>query len=199
MNKNDARRFSELMMGLAEDAGATVTQPGIKMKFKALAEFSIEDIEAAAYNVLKHRQYNRNKMPTVADFIEAIKGRAEDKASLKGVEVLQAIKRIGHNDSVDFGDPVTHAVIAGRFGGWVKLCRDLMEDKEGWFLKDFEAVYAAYSRAGQGHGGHLAGLIEEDNLAAGYTRGIPRPILIAEQPWVMEQIEARDNKRLTDE
>ena len=48
MNKDDKKRFAEIIYGLSEENGGTVSQNGIKLKFNALKQHSIENILSAA-------------------------------------------------------------------------------------------------------------------------------------------------------
>ena len=176
MTGGDRKKFFEIMCGLAENFSATVTDAGLEIRFKALKKYAIEEIEAAALEILYTRQYTT--VPTVADFVHAIEGNPDDIAMIEAVNVLKAVKELGAGKSVKFNDPITGAVVHKSFGGWLKLCSELKEDEEQWFVKDFMKAYQTFRRNGITHTGHLAGAIEAENRIAGYLDNIPSPVPI---------------------
>ena len=174
MQQKDFDQFKSLMLGLAENYGQSLTGPGIALRFKALAEFEIMDIERASYSVMASRKYTT--MPTVADFLEHLGGgSAEDKGEVEAGKVTAAMRSWGRYASVVFDDAVTQAVIMNVFGGWPSIC-DVVTDK--WFRQEFIKAYAAYSRQNQKQFGHLPGLTELDNKAKGLNKYVPAPTLV---------------------
>ena len=165
MNNSDSARFLAIMQGLAENFGTQLSDAGLDMRFQALKQYSIEEVNQAALAILAGRKYT--SMPTVADFIDNLSGgSAEDVAELEAAKVWQAIKRYGGWQSVVFDDPVTQSVIALSYGGWPKLCSEMMEDQQKWFTKDFAKSYGAFARRGVKTYGQLPG------------RGTGEPVLI---------------------
>ncbi|MGD9157174.1 MAG: DUF6475 domain-containing protein [Desulfobacteraceae bacterium] len=169
MDDADRQKFCEIMIGLAENVSAEITDFGLEMRFNALKSFSIDEINSAATAILKTWVYT-GKMPPVAEFIKQMGGGEQnlsDVADLQATKVLEHVKRIGGYASVDFDDHVTKSVIQNCFGGWEKLCTDLKSDEEKWFLKDFAKYYQAYSRQNIRISGHLPGRHETKNNAIG--------------------------------
>lgn len=147
MDDRDALDFETIMQGMAENFNATLTVNGINMRFEALRSFSIQQIKAASLQILASRKYA--SMPTVADFLECFSGgRAEDLAEIEAAKVWKAITQIGGYSAVCFDDPTTQAVIEYGFGGWGKLCGEMMVDQQKWFIKDFVKTYSAFTRQG---------------------------------------------------
>lgn len=166
MTEYDKPKFLQILTGLAENYGQTVTTTGIGLRFSALRAYRIEEIERAAISLLTSRKYT--SMPTVADFLEHLGGgSAEDKAEVEAGKVLDAIRSYGAYRSVVFDDPVTMAVISRAFGGWVKLCVELSDREEKFFRKDFAKAYGSFSRQGIREGGVLLGLAERENASRG--------------------------------
>ena len=191
MIEQDRQKFCELMVGLAENFGREISEVGLEMRFTALEAFTIQEVEEATYNLLKYRKYTT--MPTIAEFIEHLAGSPEDQAISEATRTLAAIKSIGHNESVAFDNPTTQAVIQQGFGGWVKMCCELRENDEKWFIKDFCKIYQAYARQKIEVRGHLAGEIEAHNSAHGYFDHIKPPLLIGDKEKA-KQIAAGDGK-----
>lgn len=71
MEKQDLKKFTDIMMAIAENyPGTTFTSNGLKLRFEALREFSIDQISEAAVKLIRTHKYN--SMPTTADFIAVI-------------------------------------------------------------------------------------------------------------------------------
>lgn len=180
MTQADFKLFSELIQGVAECYGQSLSAQGVALRFMMLEAFDFAEVRKAALSVMATRKYTT--MPTPADFLEHISGgSAEDKAEVETGKVLAAIGRHGAYASVVFDDAVTQAVIVQAYGGWAKLCADCgVEESEKWFRKDFAKIWAAYSRQGVKQCGHLPGLFEISNRSNGYLEHIDPPKLIGD-------------------
>lgn len=176
MTDDDKTSFAQIMIGLAENYGQTLTTAGLKLRFEALRQFPLDAVKAASMSLLASRKYN--SMPTVADFLEHIGGgNAEDKAEIEAGKVVEAVRSVGAYRSVVFDDPVTMAVISRAFGGWVRLCQNMTDREEKFFRKEFKQAYGSYSRQGIREGGALLGLSESQNVGRGLEyREAPRLI-----------------------
>jgi len=174
-SRDERKKFSEIMVGLAENVSAEITNVGLEMRFKALSRYSIEQIEIAAMKILSTWKFT-GRMPTIAEFIENIDGKLSDVAEVEAGKVLVAVKHHGGMQSVVFDCATTQAVIVMGFGGWVKMCSELKASDEKWFLKDFVRIYTAYANHRVTHYGHLSGRIEMENSASGILENIPEPI-----------------------
>ena len=175
MTQADFDRFTQLIQGVAECYGQSLSAQGVMLRFKLLALFDYAEVEKAALSIMATRKYTT--MPTPADFLEHIGGgSAEDKAEVEAGRVLAAIGTYGAYASVVFDDAVTQAVIVQAYGGWPKLCADCgMEESENWFRKNFAKTWMAYSRQGVKQFGHLPGLFEISNHSNGFYEHIPAP------------------------
>ena len=180
MTQADFDPFSELIQGVAECYGQSLSAQGIALRFKLLEQFSFTEVQNAALSIMATRKYT--SMPTPAEFLEHIGGgAAEDKAEVEAGKVLSAIGRHGAYASVVFDDAVTQAVIVQAYGGWPKLCADCgVEESEHWFRKNFAKTWAAYSRQGVKQTGHLPGLFEISNRSNGYLQHIEPPKLVGD-------------------
>ena len=180
MTQADFDPFSELIQGVAECYGQSLSAQGIALRFKLLEQFSFAEVQNAALSIMATRKYT--SMPTPAEFLEHIGGgAAEDKAEVEAGKVLSAIGRHGAYASVVFDDAVTQAVIVQAYGGWPKLCADCgVEESEHWFRKNFAKTWAAYSRQGVKQAGHLPGLFEISNCSNGYLQHIEPPKLVGD-------------------
>ncbi len=180
MTQADFKAFSELMQGVAECYGQSLSAQGVALRFVMLEAFDFAEVRKAALSLMSTRKYTT--MPTPADFLEHMNGgSAEDKAEVEAGKVLNAIGRYGGYASVVFDDAVTQAVIVQAYGGWAKLCADCgVEESEHWFRKGFAKTWAAYSRQGMAHTGHLPGRTEIANRSSAFEDNVPTPVLIGD-------------------
>lgn len=145
IDPDDRKRFRFIMEGLAEDKGVQLSASGIGMKFEALKQFAIEDINRAALSMMGAKKYAT--MPAVSDFLEYLGGGSvDDRAEIEASKVWKAIIQVGGYSAVCFDDAVTQAVIQHAFGGWGKLCSETMVDQQKWFMRDFVKFYGSFSR-----------------------------------------------------
>lgn len=178
--KAEIVKFTTLFTGLCELFDKKISQALTGIYVEALSGYGIDRIE----NAIKQAAVGCRFFPKPVELIEFMSGgksAVEDRSVSEGAAVLVAIKRIGAYQSVVFDDPVTTAVIAEYFGGWAKLCAELMADQEQWFLKDFEKAYRAYSRQNITHLGSLSGLIAIRNEAGDHDG--PRPVPAGRGLW----------------
>ena len=190
MTQADFKSFSELVQGVAECYGQSLSAQGVALRFKLLEQFDMAEVRQAALSIMATRKYT--SMPTPADFLEHISGgSAEDKAEVKAGKVLAAIGKHGAYASVLFDDAVTQAVIVQAYGGWPKLCADCgVEESEHWFRKNFAKTWAAYSRQGVKQSGHLPGLFEITNYSNGFFDYVDPPKLIGDPDKARAVLEA---------
>jgi len=144
MEKQDIEQFTEIMMGLAENyPGAVLTSNGLKLRFAALKEFSIDQVTMAATKLVQVHKYN--SMPTVADFINAMDpGRInpDQRAELEAGKVLEHLRYHGKNVSPRFRDPITRHLMTARwrYYAWASKVK---EDDLKWWSRDFVRAYKA--------------------------------------------------------
>ena len=159
--KNEVK-FKEYMATLCELHDRTMSKLLTDLYWRVLEPYTDEEAEKAFQEII----YTSKFFPKPADFIEALKGKVQNRATLAWLEVLEAVARIGNYQSVKFSDPVIHSVV-NAMGGWPQLC--MMEAKEEkWKQKEFERLYEIISAREGGHTGYLPGTHEMENHRAGY-------------------------------
>ena len=178
MTEADKPRFAQIMAGLAEVYNATVSTAGLQVRFAALQDFTIDQVDAACVACLRLRRFST--MPTVGEIIDFIGGgRVEDRAEVEAAKVWQAVTRFGHVRDIVFDDETTMAVIAFGFGGWIKMCGELLVEKQGLFIRDFSRLYGAYARQGIIYTGKLIGSASNDS-----------PVLVGDRSKAMAVLNA---------
>lgn len=135
MNKKDLPRFTQIMMGMADNFRDTITKEGMSMRFDMLKGFSIEQVERAAMQILRQRKYT--KMPPIAEFFEAIEGSVKSHSLDSWGVVMTGLER-GE-------EPVDLKVreVIRRLGGWNWLSQQSYEDLhwlEKRFIEHFDAL-----------------------------------------------------------
>lgn len=162
----DDKKFKSYMAMMGEIFDKEVTKALSGAYWQILTRFTDEQCISAFDRAISTCKF----FPRPAELIEFINGSPQemaDKGQIEACKVLNAIKRIGGYEGVQFDDPVTVAVIEEGFGGWVRLCTDQREKDEKWFIKDFTNMYASFKRQGRKSIKHLPGRCETENFANG--------------------------------
>ncbi|WP_321493946.1 hypothetical protein [uncultured Desulfobacter sp.] len=159
-DKQDLAMFSKVMWGLAEDFGGKISEDNLKMRFKALQEFSIEQITAAGTWLLKHREKDFPAVPTTKEIIDAVNTQnngsvsVKTKAGLEADKVLETLKEWGRDAEPLFYDKTTTYLMTHR---WTFQKLDTMAVKDPglvWWRKEFIESYLELAKD-QAAGGNL--------------------------------------------
>ncbi len=148
------------MLAIADNyPGATFSSAGLKLRFEALKDFTIEQISEAAVKLISTHKYKN--MPTTADIIEAMGGRItiEDRAEIEAGKVIDHLHRYGKMVIPEFEDPITKYLMSTRWR-YCSWAARVVEDELKWWLRDFVRAYKA----------HTAGLGTGDCLPTGLTQ-----------------------------
>lgn len=134
MQIKDEPRFTQIMLGMADNFRDEISEEGMAMRFDMLKEYSMEEVEAAATKILRSRKFKG--MPPVAEFIEALHGSGKMQAIDAWGVVMKQLQ--GGPEPVD---PKIRDVIR-RIGGWDCLTRrtyDELQWDEKRFLEHYES------------------------------------------------------------
>lgn len=150
MKAEDEKRFSEIMIGLAENfPGTRLSFIGIDARFNALQDYSIGQIEVAANELMRIHRYNT--MPTVGDFIKVIDHPSghlslDDRAEIEAGKVLKHLRWYGCSRLPRFDDPVTRHLMNSRwrYSSWASW---VMEADLKWWHREFLQAYKAHAVA----------------------------------------------------
>lgn len=167
----DKQKFQGLMAMLQENFNTETSAKKLELYFKVFESYAIEVFEEAVYLAIKTLKF----YPKVADLLEIIEGRAEEKSLIAWQRVLEALRITGTYQSVKFEDSLIHYCIQ-QMGGWSRFSTFTDEDLI-WREKQFRELY----QVGDRHKEHLeipdhiAGFFEEDNRSKGFDNYIPKP------------------------
>jgi hypothetical protein len=137
----DRQAFAVEMAIAAEVFGETLSKTRAEAYFQALVDLDIGTVQRAFRRAVRVCKF----FPKPADLREQAEGSTGDRALLAWTRLLKAVERVGTYQSVDFGDPVLHAVIM-QIGGWGELWRlERMTAKElsferAHFVRLYEAL-----------------------------------------------------------
>ena len=195
-NHNSDPRFIEVMIALGEASGQESTELKEKIYAQGLGDIPIEAIEQAAWSIIKTRTFAT--FPKIGEIRDIIGGKTEDQAEVQAAVVWQSVQRFGAVRSVVFDDPVTMAVIRHGFGGWQKLCSELMMDQQQWFIKDFSRHYAAFKRSGVVHYGLLAGWADPKGKGPELIGNKEKSAWVLDQGHITQQIKGFDVSQIAE-
>ena len=144
MIKDDLKIFSGIMKAIAINSGAELTSDIMKLYFKTLQGFTIEQIEKAAAEVLT--TWKANRMPPLAIIIEHITGSDKNNAM---VIANQIIAHIQGPNVMEFpnlhNDMIAKYLITKR---WPYSDLAYIEtDAIKWWVKDFCDAYTAMANS----------------------------------------------------
>jgi len=175
------RLFREHMMALAEIHGKELSALLNSLYWKALEPFTDAECERA----FKELIFTAKFFPKPADFLELLRGKREDLGARAWIKVIEAVRRCGNWQSVEFDDPVIHSVFKF-WGGW-GVTRDWKDKDLKWTQKEFERLYAIFLGENREHPKYLPGDHEIQNAADGYDRA-PEIVRIGSDGDEMKQI-----------
>jgi hypothetical protein len=160
---NDREKFLKNMALICDINDRKISEPLTDLYWKILEPFTDEECESAFKEIIQTCRF----FPKPVDFMEILKGKKQDQATIAWIEVLNAVKRIGNYESVKFTDPVIHSVI-NMMGGWDQLAATMTTDEEKWKQKEFERLYEVISSRDGKHPEYLPGTHEQGNFTTGY-------------------------------
>ena len=166
-------QFSIIFGILAEYFGAQPSKGLTKIYYESFKKWREEEFKRACEIVMRSRVYNG--LPKIADIVEAIQGKPEDKAALAYHALVDAMKRVGSWETVLFEDgAISRAVEA--MGGW-EYVNGIGEDEWKFRRKEFESLYLAHMRRGDNQPQKCFGTFDRIN-GSNSQDGWNKPVLI---------------------
>lgn len=150
MTENDEKKFVQIMLGMADNFRDSVTKEGMAMRFDMLKEYTIQQIESAAKQIIYTRKYT--KMPTIADFIDALNintPKPEDKALIFANEIIAHSRTQGSNIFPPGLDKVAKHLMTRRWP-YAEWSSTVLTSGLTWWVKEFREAYKVYSETTSG-------------------------------------------------
>lgn len=146
----EKQKFAAIMWGLAEECGGKISSDGLKIRFAALEDYTLEQISQAATWLVKYREATFPAVPRTKEIVDVIEnnGQAIDYKSAAEIQVdivLKKLKFEGSCGKCDFEDPITKQLMSVRwpYNSWAAT---VLEKDLVWFRKEFVEAYQAYMK-----------------------------------------------------
>jgi hypothetical protein len=173
MNQKDHSQFAKLMIALNEVFGrGEMSELKMEIYFKALQDFSIEQVSRGISTILANRTLDN--FPKPGEIKEAIEGTPDDQALEAWTRLFWAIKNDGGYTAIIVDEPT--AIAVEQMGGWQELCMMLTKER-GFKRAEFLKLYQLALKQGIKDGRKkLMGLHDADNIKKGFSDHISKPI-----------------------
>lgn len=183
MNDNDSIRFAQILMGVAEYYGKSLSDGVVELYWQGLRQFDLKAVERALWDHTQNPDHGQF-MPKIADVVRALQGRTADQASLAWTKVDQAVRRVGTYADVVFDDPIIHRVVQD-MGGWVPL-GDKKDDEWPFVQREFENRYRGYRVRNEipEYPAKLTGMANAYNAKEGFRE--QPPMLVGDQAMAQQ-------------
>ncbi len=136
------------MVGVSENFGGDISKEQLKTRFNLLKEFSIEQISRGAIHLLKNRRETFPAVPTIKEFIDAIRliesPTVSIKAEIEADKVIETLKEWGRDAEALFYDEITTYLMTHR---WTFRQLDMMAVRDPGFVffrKEFVKAYQEF-------------------------------------------------------
>lgn len=174
MQLTDLPRFKQLLTGVGVLYGEPVPELLLDTWWNALEDLEFEAIKTALEKHVLHPDKGQF-MPKPADVMVRLQGSTQSQAVRAWALVARAIREVGAYESVQFADPLIHAIIRD-MGGWIALCHGKVSELP-FRAREFEKHYQAlWPRPPGDCPRQLTGLFEQQNRLGGYR--LPTPVWI---------------------
>jgi len=143
----EKKPFSDLMIGLADNFGEQLTKEKLILWHSLFSEdgFTIEQIQAGAYRLLRDRKYKG--LPTYAEFIEAIAGKKPkigDVAIVVADKIISHLQQYGSGKFPDLAGDKTALYLMTRRWPYQSWASEVLTSELKWWVKEFVEAYSAY-------------------------------------------------------
>lgn len=177
MEANEKKAFFASLALIAETVNRKISPILMKAYWACLEPYPFAEVQRALSEVLKNPDVKKHPyFPTPSDIIAIMEGDITSKSLMAWTEVTQAMREIGHYESVIFDDQLIHAVIHD-MGGWITMCQHSQKQLP-FVQRDFERRYQVYCRRRPRLiPQQLTGSIAHQNKVNGHQKYIPCPVV----------------------
>lgn len=169
---------------LSEMHNKKLSQALQKIYIKVLSKYSYSVLEIAFDKVINNCTF----FPKPVEIIKYIVGGSDDRSLYAWTKVIDAVRKYGAYESVDFGDPLIAKAIR-LIGGWKFICNTNSKEMV-WMQKEFERIYKNLIISGySSDNSKVSGIIESVNMKKGEIDEIPDPIQIGSKQKLIKGAE----------
>lgn len=153
-NKESRAAFAAILQGLIINSSVKYRTPEeekavFKFYFGALRHLELDEVRAAAKNILETWKWNR--LPTVGEILENVPGskpmEIEDAAAIQAALVMKILRTEGANCTPNFEDPITKWIMNSRWS-YQEWGSQVIQDELKWWVHEFKKLYRAVSEGG---------------------------------------------------
>lgn len=184
MQPSDAKAFQSLLTGALAFFKQDTTDFTLSVWWEACQPFSLEQVRKAFTAHAMHPERGAFA-PRPADFVRELAGTHTDRALMAWGRVSRAMSEVGAYATVDFGDPVIHAVVR-ELGGWALICR-APNDEQQFLQKRFCDFFRTYTTRGASEA-PLALQGEHDTTNAAISLESPDQVRRLAEPVAVKRI-----------
>lgn len=183
MEKDDQKRFAELITGMAQTFHTPISTWDIENYWQFLRTYSLKTIEQAIIHYCGSPEGHRF-LPKPGELVATIQGDGVGRALRAWAKVMRTIRSVGAYKTVVFDDALIHAVIWD-MGGWPILCEMLIKDEQ-FRAREFERRYLSYvAHPPGGYPKQLTGITDSVNKRSGYVNVKP-PLMIGDEKKALQ-------------
>lgn len=145
MSPSDSDEFQALLTDALAFWKQDATEFTLSVWWEACKGFTLEQVRKALTAHAMHPERG-SFAPRPADFVRELQGTHTDRALMAWGRVSRAMAEVGAYATVDFCDPVIHAVVR-ELGGWALICR-VPNDEQQFLQKRFCDFFRTYTTRG---------------------------------------------------
>ena len=157
MQKLSKDTLYKVVKKLEREFETKVSEEKFQDYLELLGDLTDEQLMNGVISLLRDREFNQHKFPKVSEIRQFALGSNKEKEALiqsksiiaKGL-LDEAVKKAGGYKTVVFDDPVIHAIVRNKFGGWGNICKTDIDELKNFFKFDFDKLYKAYTIQGIG-------------------------------------------------
>lgn len=192
MTQEDFEKFEDLLSGVGEIYGKTLSEFALSLWWGALKNYDLTTIRNALSRYVVNPD-NGQFMPKPADVVRMIGGTTTDSALIAWSKVDKAVREVGVYQDVVFDDPIIHCIL-GEMGGWIALGGKTEKDWP-FVAKEFETRYRGYAsrQMTPEYQSIMSGLANAKNRQSGFPC-FP-PILIGDTAKAKKVMQLGGDKR----
>ncbi len=145
MRSTDRAEFGELLTQVLAFYKQDASEFVMDLWWGACKPFELEQVRRALSDHAMHPEKGQF-CPRPADLVRELAGTFTDRSLMAWSRVTRAMSDVGAYASVDFGDPVIHAVVR-ELGGWSAICR-VPNDEQQFLQKRFCDFFRTFTARG---------------------------------------------------
>ena len=185
--------FTQVFGKLTGYFKANLTQDDLEIYYWGVSELDIDEFKHLCGLCVKQFKF----MPKLAEMLELIEGKEDDKVVVALEELNHAVRLYGRHKSVKFADKAIMGAVEN-FGGWQSVCDLEGKDLDNFKKFDFPKLYKTYLKLPHRAPKYLVGTVERTNNFNNQTNEHNKIYFIGEDREPMGLMEFKKAQMLED-